>query len=842
MERAERIDRILAEMTLKEKIALCSGENTWETKKFDKYGIPSMFMCDGPHGLRKQEKKKKTDILGINESNPATCFPAAVTTAGSWDAELLREVGKAIAEEAKNEHVGMVLGPGINMKRNPLCGRNFEYFSEDPVLAGELAAGYIAGMENEGIACSLKHFACNSQEYRRLTSDGVIDDRTLREIYLAGFERAVKKAHPATLMCSYPKLNGTHASDHKELLTDILRDEWGFDGLVVTDWGAMNDRIECFKAGCDLGMPGGSAYMEKDALKAVKNGMLSEEEINKSARRVLELVLRAEETLSAYDRETPLEPGSGDEKNAIVGESGNAAAIAEMYEKHHALAAKAAEKGIVLLKNEDQMLPLNSGDQIPPINCEEPKLAIIGSMAKNLRIQGAGSSHINPTRTESPLDFFPGASYAAGCDEEGATTEELLNEVRETAQKAEKVIVFAGLPARYESEGFDRENMKMPEGHLQMIAAAAEANPNTIVVLVCGSAVECPWADRVKAIVYAGLPGQGGARAIARILKGEANPCGKLAESWPFVYEDVPSSEIFAKTKDALYEEGLYIGYRYYEKAKVNVRWPFGFGLSYTTFSYTNLTADGRHISVNVKNTGKVPGEETVQLYVGRTEQTAVHRPVRELKGFTKVSLVPGEEKTVEFDLTDRDFSVWQDGWKIESGEYRISVGNESVTILEANKASREAYEAGPNKAEEAALSCGAEETALSGEKAEDRDWYWTLAGKPSRADWEKVIGHPYVEKTPKKGEFTMDSTIVEMKDDSLVMRIMYTATETVIAKQYGGKKDYTNPDFRMMMESSVGGPLRSIQIFANIKGGLFEGLLEMANGHFFKGVAKFFK
>ena len=641
------IEKILQQMTLEDKISLCSGENFWETKKYEKYGIPSLFMCDGPYGLRKQENA--ADMLGVHASRPATCFPAEVTTAGSWDPELLTEIGAAIGEEAKEQGVGLVLGPGANLKRNPLCGRNFEYFSEDPYLAGKLAAGFIRGAEAQGISTSLKHFAVNSQEKSRFTSNSVLDDRTLRELYLTAFEIAVKEGKPSTIMCAYPKLNGVHCSDNKGLLTDILREEWGFGGIVVTDWGAMNDRIEGFRAGCDLNMPGGSDYMEKEVLQAVKDGTLPESCVDNSARRVLELVFRAAETLKV--------PASCD------------------YEAHHALAKRAAAEGAVLLKNEGGILPLRQG----------AKIAVIGAMAKNLRYQGAGSSHINPTELSKPLDFLPDAIYTPGCDERGDTTDALLEEARKTAQQAEIAVVFAGLPDRCESEGFDRDDMKMPAGHLQMIEAVASANSNTIVFLLCGSAVECPWADRVKAVLYMGLPGQAGGEAIADLLYGRVNPGGKLAESWPFTYGDVPSSDIYGKTTDALYQEGIYVGYRYYDKAGTAVRWPFGYGLSYTEFSYSNLAMNDDTVSVTVRNTGKCAGAEVVQFYI-HAPQDGLHRPLRELKGFHKVFLQPGEAQTVTFHLTDRSFAVWQDGWKIPAGTYTVCIGNLTASIQKSGE------------------------------------------------------------------------------------------------------------------------------------------------------------
>ncbi len=767
------IEKILQQMTLEDRIALCSGENFWETKKYEKYGIPSLFMCDGPHGLRKQENV--ADMLGVNESRKATCFPAEVTTAGSWDPELLTAIGSAIGQEAREQGVGLVLGPGVNLKRNPLCGRNFEYFSEDPYLAGKLAAGFIRGAEAQGIGTSLKHFAANSQELSRFTSDSVLDERTLRELYLTAFEIAVKEGKPSTVMCAYPKLNGVHCSGNKALLTDILRTEWGFSGLVVTDWGAMNDRIEGFRAGCDLNMPGGSDYMEKEVLQAVKNGTLPESCVDDSARRVLKLVFRAAETLK--------------EKTDCD------------YEAHHALAKRAAVEGAVLLKNEGGILPLK----------KDAKIAVIGAMAKNLRYQGSGSSHINPTKLSQPLDFLPGTLYVPGCDDRGDTTEDLLSQAAKTAQEAEISVIFAGLPDRYESEGFDRADMKMPDGQLRMIDAVTAANPNTVVVLLSGSAVECPWADRVKGILYMGLPGQAGGEAVADLLCGRANPSGKLAESWPMAYGDVPSSEIYGKTTDALYQEGVYVGYRYYDKSGTAVRWPFGYGLSYTTFAYSDLTVDGNAVSVAVKNTGSFAGAEVVQLSV-KTPQDGLHRPIRELKGFQKIFLEPGQRQTVTFSLTDRSFAVWQDGWKIPAGKYTVCIGGLTSEVEKSGE-------------------------TLPVPAWQKGSWYECCTGKPNQADWEAMLGRTYAPPVLKKGSFTMDNTVMEMKNYSLIMKIMFKAVEATIAKGFGGKKDYENPEFRMLMNSSAGSPLRSMQISGGMKGGVLPGMLEMANGHFFRGL-----
>lgn len=876
------IRKIVQSMTLEERIALCSGKTFWETKAFPKYGIPSLFMSDGSHGLRKQEREGGADMLGVNESNPATCFPAEVTTSGSWDPELLEKIGHAIAEEAVSQHVGMVLGPGENIKRNPLCGRNFEYFSEDPYLAGKLAAGYIRGMERRGVSTSLKHFAANSQEYMRFSSNSVMDERTLREIYLRGFEIAVKEGKPSTVMCAYPKLNGVHCSDSRKLLTDILRKDRGFDGMVVTDWGAMNDRIKGFQAGCDLNMPGGSAYMENECLAAVKDGRLSEEDINRSAERVLRVVFRAAETLGAATdisgtdaalaangtaetlvaSETVATHAAGEAnvtgQSASADREGGISVAPDMTNRHHELARLAAEEGAVLLKNENHILPL----------AREEHIAVIGYMAKDMHFQGAGSSHIHAALTDEPLPYFSGTCvYAEGYAENGSASKEQIAEAVLAAERSDKAVIFAGLPTSCDSEGFDRSDMKLPEGENKLISAVAAANPDTVVVLFSGSAVELPWNDEVRAILYMGLPGQAGGSAAVRLLYGDVNPSGKLAESWPVRYEDCVSSSWYGKDKDAVYREGIYVGYRYYDKANLAVRYPFGYGLSYTDFVYTDIKRDGMDISFTVENTGERDGAEIAELYIGQTG-TGLYRPIRELKHFQRVELRAGEKKTVHFSLEMRDFAIWKDGWIVPEGEYEISVGPSSRELpltasikIDANTASHEMRDAdresmsesncgphvmseGMNRSaagKEAVETCGVriarEENQTERDGAPADDWYRTCRGIPMLADFERMSGIHYEPVHLSKGSYTMDSTVSEMKKDSLVMKIMYKAVENTVAKGFGGKKDYNNPEFRMLMASSAGSPLRSMQISGGIKGGIMQGLLEMANGHGLKGI-----
>ncbi len=769
------------ELSLEEKVALCSGADFWHTKQMP--GVPAMMMSDGPHGLRKQESA--ADMLGVNQAVPATCFPTAVSTACSWDEELLAQIGEAIASEAAANEVGLLLGPGANIKRNPLCGRNFEYFSEDPHLTGKLAASFIRGAESTEVSTSLKHFALNNQEYKRFSSDSVTDERTMREIYLAGFETAVKEGKPSTVMCSYNKINGVHASDNRWLLTRVLREEWGFDGLVVTDWGAMSDRIKAFQAGCDLNMPGGSAYMEKEAAKAVREGKLSQQDIDRSAQRVARLVQKGQRAV------------------------GNAKPVD--MEAHYRLAKKAAEESAVLLKNDERLLPLREGSRV----------AFIGHMAKELRYQGAGSSHINPWKLTSVLDACPDIPFAEGCDADGNTTEELLHQAAEAARAADTAVVFAGLTDKYESEGFDRENMEMPEGHNRLIEMVAAANPNTVVVLLCGSAVELPWADKVKSILYMGLPGEAGGEAIRELLFGKVNPGGKLAETWPIRYTDCVSAGYYAQgKKDAHYREGLYVGYRYYTSAHVPVRFPFGYGLSYTCFAYSDLNISGNTVTCTVTNTGDRAGKEIAQLYIA-PPKGVFYRPVRELKGFCKIALAPGESKEVRFSLNDRSFAVWNDGWVIPGGTYTVLVGGSSESLP---------------------LSATMEKPACALSAPQVPAWYFAPKGQPSHGDFEALVGHSVAEKPLKKGQFTMENTVMEMKDYSLIMKIMFKAVEATVAKSFGGKKDYTDPDFRMMMNSAADASLSGMKINGAMNNYVLEGMLQMANGHFFRGIVTMLK
>ena len=769
----QQVKEILKTLTLEEKISLCNGADFWHSKAMPDKGIPAITMSDGPHGVRYQADAG--DMLGVNESKPATCFPTAVTSGATWDPDLLKAEGEAIGQEGLSYGLDVVLGPGVNIKRNPLCGRNFEYFSEDPCLAGAMGTAWVQGAQSTGIGTSLKHFAANNQEYKRFNGNSQVDERTLREFYLPAFEAVVKKAQPETVMCSYPRINGVHASDNHWLLTQVLRDDWGFQGLVVTDWGALCNRVKAMHAGCDLSMPGGSNYMEDWVAQAVRDGSLSEDEVDACAARVIALALKGAHRPKGqpFDREA-----------------------------HHDLARRIAESGAVLLKNEEKLLPAPASDMV-----------LIGEMARTMRYQGSGSSHINPTRLTTLCDALPGVPFAAGCDAKGAVTEESLAEAAALARTARVAVVCAGLPDLYESEGFDRETMTMPEGHIRLIETVAAANPHTVVVLFCGSAVETPWLDKVQAVLYMGLPGQAGGTAAADLLTGKANPCGKLTETWPLSYEDVPSRDTFGK-KETRYKEGLYVGYRYYGTANVPVRFPFGYGLSYTQFVYSNLEVEGTTVRATITNVGSRPGAEVAQLYIV-PPHTGLYRPARELKGFALVTLAPGESRTVTFTLEDRSFAVWSDGWKVPAGSYTVEVGASSADIC----LSREIQVPG---------------VELPAPAWQQSSWYEKPQGLPTDADFAALYGkEPESDPPLAPGTFTMEASIMEMKDLSPVMMQVFKATESTIAQGFGGKVDYSDPTFRMMVMSGADASLRAAVLSS---GGSFpasaaEGLVAAANG-----------
>lgn len=660
----EKITELISKMTLEEKAGLCSGEDFWHTKGIERLGIPSVMVSDGPHGLRKQEDE--ADHLGINDSIKAVCFPAGCATASSFDRNLLEELGEIIGNECQAENISTILGPAMNIKRSPLCGRNFEYYSEDPLVSSEMASAFVRGVQSKSVGTSPKHFMANNQEYHRMTSSSEMDERTMREIYLASFENMVKKEKPWTIMNSYNKLNGTYLCENKEMLSDVLRDEWGFDGYVMTDWGAMNERVEALKAGCNLEMPASGGKTDKEIVDAVRSGKLDEAVLDKRCEEFLNIIFRyienRDETV-VFDRE-----------------------------QDHEKARHIEEECIVLLKNEDNILPLTP----------EQKTAFIGKYAAAPRFQGGGSSHINSFKTESALDALDTADgikkeniiYAQGYDDlEDKTDEELLREAAEAAKSAETAVIFAGLPDSFESEGYDRTHMRMPQCQITLIEEVAKVQPNTVVVLHNGAPVEMPWIDKVKAVVEVYLGGQAVGGATVNVLYGNTNPSGHLAETFPIRMQDTPCYLTYGGEHDkSVYSEGVFVGYRYYASKEMNVLFPFGHGLSYTTFSYSNLTVEKKRIresetlrvSVDVTNTGDRFGKEVVQLYVAPKNSTVI-RPVRELRAFDKTGIAPGETKTVTFLLDSRAYAYWSTeihGWHVESGEYEIQIGKNAQDIV----------------------------------------------------------------------------------------------------------------------------------------------------------------
>lgn len=655
---AEKIKELVSKMTLEEKAAMCSGADFWHTEAVERLGIPASMVSDGPHGLRKQDDK--ADHLGVNESIKAVCFPAGCGTAASFNRELLKEMGEALGNECQAEGVSVILGPAVNIKRSPLCGRNFEYYSEDPCLATEIAGALIHGVQSKNVGTSIKHFLANNQETRRLSSDSRVDERTLHEIYLAAFEGAVTKEKPWTVMCSYNRINGTYAAENHKYLTEVLRDQWKFDGYVMSDWGAVNNRVADLKAGLDLEMPASGGTNDQLIVRAVQSGALEESVVDKAVERILNIVFRYEEhrdKTAVFDRD-----------------------------KDHELARKVAQETIVLLKNEG-VLPLE----------EKKQIAFIGKYVKKPRYQGGGSSHINSHKVTAAWDVIkdmPNVSYAQGfVDDKDQTDEAMLEEAVQTAAKADVAVIFAGLPDSFESEGYDRTHMRMPDCQNELIAKVAAVQPNTIVVLHNGSPVEMPWADQVKGIVEAYLGGQAVGGAVCDILFGKVNPSGRLPETFPKKLEDNPSYLSYIGEGDMVeYREGIFVGYRYYDKKKMDVLFPFGYGLSYTAFDYSNLRVDKKKfkdtdtvtVTVDVTNTGKMAGKEVVQLYVADKESTVI-RPEKELRDFAKVELMPGETKTVSFTLGKRAFAYYNTtihDWHVETGEFVIQIGRSSRDIV----------------------------------------------------------------------------------------------------------------------------------------------------------------
>lgn len=801
------LQNLISKMTLEEKASLCSGLDFWKTQPIERLGIPSIMLTDGPHGLRKQVIE--SDQIGLTDSVPATCFPTASALAATWNRDLVREVGVALGEECRQEKVGVILGPGANIKRTPLCGRNFEYFSEDPYLSGEIAASHIQGVQSQGIGTSLKHYAANNQEYRRMTIDAVIDSRALHEIYLAGFEIAVRTAQPWTVMGAYNRLNGTYCCENPYILREQLKEKWGHTGLVVTDWGAMNERVRALKAGLELEMPGTTGDNDALIVEAVHSGELDEAVLDQAVERILEMVFKAEVALAedfSYD-----------------------------VDAHHALARRTASEGAVLLKNAGPVLPLEKNTRV----------ALLGSFAKYPRYQGAGSSQIIPSRLDNLYDEMvklAGAehiTYAAGYPLKGmAPDEDLIKAAVDAAQEADVVVINIGLPDAFEVEGVDRTHLRLPESHNRLVEAVAAVHARVVVVLSNGAPVEMPWVEDVQAILEGYLGGQAGAGAVADILYGEVNPSGKLAETFPLHLEDTPSYPYFpGGPKTVEYRESLYVGYRFFDTVGKPVLFPFGHGLSYTAFAYENLRLSASAIKddepltveVTVRNAGSRAGKEVVQLYVSPVAPTAF-RPKMELKGFAKVHLQPGEAKQVNLTLDSRafaHFSTASNGWQVESGAYRILVGSSAHQIH---------------------LEGEVQVTSTQpGLPVPERDRLPAYVNFPpdaqvSQEDFEALLGRPAPVNTLIKGEpATINTPIADMRKSLVVSQLRKTMQKQVDAI-IGDDPD--SPNAQMVQTVLGEAPLRTLLLFGRgaINRGLVDGLLLMINRKYVKGLSLLMK
>lgn len=789
---------IIDKMKLEEKAALLSGKGEWQTWSFERLGIPSLFCADGPHGIRKQAGTG--DHLGLNPSLPATCFPTAAAIACSWDPELGEAVGKALGEEARAQGVHIVLGPGLNIKRSPLCGRNFEYFSEDPYLAGKMAAGYVRGIQGEGVCACPKHFAVNSQELRRLTMNAVIDERTLREIYLTGFEIAVKEGRAGAVMTSYNQVNGVYANENTHLLKDILRGEWEYNGLVITDWGGSNDHVKGVEAGSDLEMPAPGLDSARQIAAAVKEGRLKESAVDECVDRLLEAAL----TLVKK------------EKTSALAEKDGEADRGPDWDAHHALAGKAAAESAVLLKNDEHILPLKEG----------AKVALIGDFAFEPRYQGAGSSLVNAAALNNMADMIEDSGLVVtgksrGYIRTGRADAALEKEAVDMARSADIVIYCFGLNEQSESEGVDREHMRIPRNQIRLLEAMARVNENIIGILSAGAAVEMPWRHCLKALLYGGLYGQAGAGAMLDLLTGKVNPSGKLGETYPVCYEDTPAFHYFpSPEKNSEYREGLYVGYRYYDTAGVQVMYPFGYGLSYTEFSYGDLQTDEEGVTFTVTNTGRLDGAEVTQLYVG-LKGARVYRPEKELKGFQKVFLKAGESRRVRIPFDDKTFRYWNvktDRWKIEGGVYQLMVGASCEDIrLETEVKIRGTTEVFPY--------------------VTDRmpSYYSGLIQQVGDKEYEELLGGP-IPCGKWSGELGLNDAVCQMYyAKSPLARMIYR----ILTKKKRKNEKKGTPDLNLLFQYNI--PFRAI---AKMTGGMVsmemaEGLVTVVNGHFFKGMGK---
>ena len=784
---------LIKQMSLEEKAHLLSGRDFWQTQSVKRLGIENMTLSDGPHGIRKQEGAG--DQLGLNGSVPATCYPTAATMANSWDPELGEELGCHLGTEAASQDVCVLLGPGLNIKRNPFCGRNFEYFSEDPYLAGKMAAGYIRGIQANGVSACPKHFAANNTELRRMASNSVMDERTLREIYLTNFEIAVTEGHPKSIMSSYNMVNGVYANENEHLLQEILRDTWGFDGFVVSDWGACNDFTDGVRAGSHLEMPSTGGDSPRQLMQAVYEGRISEDEVDVRVDELLDVMLATRKAVN------PLK-GKPFDKDA-----------------HHAFAQKASEQSIVLLKNDNNILPLKKGS----------KVAVIGEFAQKARYQGAGSSVVNCTKLDHTMDVIGKfdlnvVGFEAAYPRHGAPDQTMMQKAAELAKKADYVLLYLGLDEISESEGLDRSTLALPQCQIEALKAVSAANKNVIIVMSAGSSVEMPWLDQCKALVHGYLCGQAGASAVLKVILGEVNPSGKLSESYPVKYEDCSSAPYFpAKERSVEYREGLYVGYRYYNSAKVPVLFPFGFGLSYTTFAYSDLKVTDKEATFTLKNTGKMDGAEVAQLYVHAVKPT-VYRPNRELKGFKKVFLKAGESKTVTIPLDDKAFRYWNsrtNRFEIDGGAYEIQIGASVEDIKLAAMVNVKGTNA-PKCEDLAKLS----------------SYVSAKIKNVSDKEFEQLLGHP-IPDGKWSGMLQSNDAIAQLYyAKSLKARLAWKVMDSMLQKSL----DKGEPDLNITFIYNM--PIRAI---GKMAGGMCsqemcDGILDIVNGHgicFLKGLGK---
>lgn len=779
---------IVKKMSLSEKCYLLSGKDFWDTRTVERLGVPNITLSDGPHGVRRQIGAG--DQLGLNPSHPATCFPTAATIANSWDTALGEEIGECLGEEAASQGVAVLLGPGLNIKRNPLCGRNFEYYSEDPYLAGKMAAAYVRGIQSKGVAACPKHFAVNSQELRRMASDSIVDERTLREIYLTGFEIAVKEGRPKSIMSSYNRVNGVYANENEHLLQEILRDEWGFDGFVVSDWGASNDHTRGVAAGSHLEMPGTCGDSDEELIQAVKDGKIKEELVDQRVEELLSVVFPLHEAISQAEGK------KFDEK------------------AHHDIARKAAEESIVLLKNDHNVLPLKPGT----------KVAVIGDFAQTPRYQGAGSSVVNPTKLESTVDViqqFPleQAGFAPGYHRSGKIDPEYEREAISLARKAEAVLLYIGLDEISESEGLDRTHMSIPKNQLSLLKKISTVNKHVIAVLSGGSSIEMNWIGQCEAVLHGYLGGQAGASAMLRVITGQVNPSGKLNETYPMKYRDTPSAPYFpGKERNVEYREGLYVGYRFFETVKKPMRFPFGFGLSYTEFTYSDLKVSEKEAVFTLTNTGKADGAEVAQLYVS-AECRGVYRPAKELKGFAKVFLKAGESRRVTIPLDDkafRYFNVDTGKYEVETGVYQILIGASCADIRLFG-------------------SVNIEGTGAPLPKNEDRLPSYKMGniGGISDEEFRELLGHD-IPDGHWSGILDENDAICQMYyAKSRLARLVYR----VMTRKLNKSMKKGEPDLNIMFIYNM--PFRGI---AKMTGGMcskemVDGIMKAVNGHLFGGV-----